>query len=72
MLLGKVPVGSVVRLLKTNEFAIITGKNQLQGREDSFLNYYCHKENHPDTDTYALYDADFEVEVWGEPDQKPE
>lgn len=40
MPLGEIPIGSVVRLKKTNEFAIIVGKNLMMNRLESFLNYY--------------------------------
>jgi len=50
----------VVWLKKTNEFALIVGKNQLQNRPDSFLNYYVQIEGK--SGIWASYDADLELE----------
>ena len=57
---GKVPTGTVVRLKKTGEFAVIIGHNRMQQRLDTFLNYYVEIEGRPGT--WAAYDDDFELE----------
>ncbi|MBL0741363.1 hypothetical protein [Chryseolinea lacunae] len=57
---GKYPVGTVVRLKKTGEFAIIVDKAYLKD-EKEFLNYYANIEGRADG-RWALYDGDFELE----------
>lgn len=56
MPLGELPIGSVVRLKKTGEFALIVGKNLMMNNSDSFLNYYLEIENRKGI--YAGYDDD--------------
>jgi hypothetical protein len=60
MLLGKIPVDSIVRLKKTGEFARIVGKNQLQNRPESFLNYYMIIENK--SGIWCAFDDTIELE----------
>ena len=58
--LGKYDVGTVVRLKKTGEFALITDVCYLMDRKN-FLNYLGVIEGRGDG-KYALYDADIELE----------
>jgi len=60
MPLGTIPIGSVVRIKKTNEFALVIGKNQLMNNPESFLNYYLEIEDRQGV--WAGYDADIELE----------
>jgi len=56
---GKYPVGTVVRIRKTGQFAIITHRNFLMN-EDNFLNYLGVIEGREGK--YALYDDEIELE----------
>jgi len=61
MPLGEFPLGTVVRLKKTGEFALIASRNELMGNPESFLNYYLQIEDRPGL--WAGYDADLELEA---------
>lgn len=63
--LGKFEVGTVVRLRKTNELALITDICYLKDRKN-FLNYLAIVEGRGEG-TYALYDSDIELECLPEP-----
>lgn len=57
----KYPIGSVVRLKKTNEFALIVGYNLLMNKLETFLNYYVEIEGRGSA-IWAAYNDDIELE----------
>jgi len=56
----KFPVDTVVRLRKTNQFALIKEQVFLMNHADGFLHYMIEIEGRPGL--YAGYDDDFELE----------
>jgi len=54
---AKLPIGAVVRLKKTNEFALIVGYNLLMNKPETFLNYYVEIEGRGSA-VWAAYDDD--------------
>jgi hypothetical protein len=57
--LGRVDLGSIVRLLKTNEKCVIVDKAYLKDNR-SFLHYMGIIEGRQGKGAYAVYDGDFE------------
>jgi len=57
---GQYPIGAVVRIKKTGQFAIIKERSFLKS-EENFLNYLAIVEGRCEG-LYALYDDDIELE----------
>jgi len=61
MTFAKYPIGTIVRLIKTGEFARIIGYNCMMNRPDTFLSYYIEIEGKPGA-MWATYDDRIELE----------
>lgn len=69
---AKYPIGTVVRLKKTGEFALIVGHNLMMDKPDTFLNYYIEIEGK--CGRWVTYDDRIELECFplfaSEPDSE--